>query len=96
MTTIVGRKAMFNPILNGAIYYSNGIEMTPCRKNVQVEDGTIMGVITEDRSKDVLIAGPMELNGWYPVYLMAKTDISLLETDLQFLSQDQINGNQDG
>lgn len=83
---------MFNPILNGEIRYSNGIEITPCRTGVQVEDGTILGVITEDRQFEVFIAGPVELNGWFPIYLMSKQFINLLETDLSFLSNDQING----
>jgi hypothetical protein len=96
MTSLVGRKAMFNPILNGGVSYSNGTEITPCKTGVQVEDGTILGIIAEDRQFEVFISGPVELNGWYPLYLMSKRFITLLETDLQFLSKDQINGNQDG
>lgn len=93
MSTLIGRKAMFNPIFNGEIHYSNGIEVTPCVKRVQVVDGTIMGTIVEDRHYEVLIAGPVEQNGWYPLYLMSKQLISLIPTNSQYLSEDQINDN---
>jgi hypothetical protein len=91
MSVLIGRKAMYNPIFNGEIQYSNGIEFTPCKKNVQVEDATIQGVIIQDRHDTVLITGPIELNGWYPVYLMAKTYITLLDNDIY--REDQINDN---
>lgn len=92
MTTLVGRKVMFNPLLNGGVYYSNGTEIVP-KKNVQVKDGTISGVITEERHFEVCVATPASENGWYPVYLMSKQFINLLETDLQYLSDDQIDNN---
>jgi hypothetical protein len=90
MTTLVGRKAMFNPILNGGVYYGNGIEIIP-KKNAQVRDGTILGIITEERQSEVFIAGAADENGWFPLYLMSKQFINLLETDLQYLSDNQIS-----
>ena len=90
MTDLVGRTAMFNPIFNGEIHYTNGTELTPCKKNIQVRDGTIQGTIIQDRHYEVLITGPVEPNGWSPVYLMSKQFITLLPDGLQF-PEDQIN-----
>jgi len=79
---LVGRKVMFNPVLHGDVYQSNGIEMIK-QKCPQVEDnGQILGVIVEDRHTKVLIAGPIELSGWYFVYQIPKNTITLLDNDL--------------
>lgn len=90
MTTLVGRKVMYNPILNGGVYYSNGTEIIP-KKNVQVADGTVLGVITDERQSEVYVAGTPDENGWFPLYLMSKQFINLLESDLTYLSDDQIS-----
>jgi hypothetical protein len=78
METLVGRKVIFNPIFNVSIHYSNGIEDTPCKKDIQVRDASILGIITKEEHEEVFVAGPPEVNGWFPVYLMPKRVISLL------------------
>ncbi len=80
--TLVGRQAMFNPVFHGDVFQSNGVEMIK-QKHPQVEDnGEIRGTIVQDRHNDVMIAGPLELNGWYFVYLIPKSTITLLDNDL--------------
>lgn len=90
METLVGRRALYNPVFNGGIFYSNGTELTPPVKNIQAPQNTIIGTIIEDRNKEVFITGGPASEGWVTVYLMEKQFLTLLRTEQQNISDNQI------
>ena len=77
--SLVGKKVMFNPILNGEVYQGNGIELIKqCYPQVE-DNGDILGTIVQDMATTALVSGPVELNGWHFVYLMNKNILNILD-----------------
>lgn len=70
---------MFNPILNGAVYQSNGIDTIKQKFPIVEDNGAILGTIVDDRAPGTaMVATGVELNGWYFVYLMNRNVLNIL------------------
>ena len=81
--SIVGKRAMFNPIYYGKLTFTDGTEIVEAvNPQVQIKDEYIEGTVLEDNGQTVQIAGPIELNGWWPVYFMSKVYIAILPDGL--------------